>query len=96
MVQTRVISITYKSYNYSTFFQTGDKWRHLAGFNDLLKQEEADHGYQPGEAQPDRLLVLVMIVTMAMMLPTLRLAHLGEEGVRQQVEERVPGEGAHG
>ena len=43
MVQTRVISITYKSYNYSTFFQTGDKWRHLAGFNDVLKQEENFH-----------------------------------------------------
>ena len=25
------------------FFQTGDKWRHLAGFNDVLKQEENFH-----------------------------------------------------
>ena len=41
MVQT--LNLDINQTNILHFFQTGDKWRHLAGFNDLLKQEENFH-----------------------------------------------------
>ena len=62
--------------------------------NDFLKEEEAYHGCESCEAKPDGLLVLLMVVTM-MTFSILRLTHLGQEGMREEVEERVPGEGAH-
>ena len=63
--------------------------------DDLLEQEEADHGHESSEAQPDGLLVLIMVVAMTMMVPAPGLAHLGQEGVRQEVEQGVTGEGPH-
>ena len=59
----------------------------------LFEEEKADHGDESREAKPDGLLVLVMVV--AMMPLVARLAHLGEESVRKEVEERVPGESPH-
>ena len=69
---------------------------HTDNVDDFLKEEEAYHGCESCEAEPDGLLVLAMVMTMTMMtLSTLRLAHLGQEGVGEEMEERVPSEGAH-
>ena len=94
---------------------------HLADQVDhLLEDEEADHGHEPHEAEPDCLLVLGVVMLVLPAAPVTALVAQpgiiivininiitnaqysekvllpGEEGVWQEVEQSVPGEGAHG